>query len=70
MIGPGQYDEPMSEMASPSGSVIDVANPRRSDRAIAASFRTWLSEMDEAPPMQLPISASDELEAALADDDV
>ena len=70
MVGPGRYDEDVSEMASSTASVNDVANPRRSDRAVAASFRAWLSEMDDTGLIELPISASDELAAARADDDV
>ena len=40
--------ERVSEMASQSASVLDVASPRRSDRAVAASFQRRLSEMDES----------------------
>ena len=57
-------------MASPTASVIDVANPRKGDRSVAASFRAWLSEMDDTGLIELPISANDELTAARAADDV
>ena len=70
MIGRVSTIWDVSEMASPTASVIDVANPRRGDRAVAASFRAWHSEMDETGPIELPISACDELAAARADDDV
>ncbi len=60
----------MSETASRGAPVLDIAHPRKSDRSVALSFRTWLDEFDETEPVDLPISACDELAAARAERDV
>ena len=59
----------MSDTASRSAPVLDVAHPRMSDRRIAHAFREWLDEVDDEP-LDLGVSAAEELAAARAELDV
>lgn len=61
--------ESMSETASRSAPVLDVAHPRMSDRRIAHAFREWLDNVDDEP-VDLGVSAADELAAARAELDI
>ena len=57
-------------MASQERPILDIAHPRKSDRAVALAFRKWLDDLDDTELVDLPVCASDELAAARAERDV
>ena len=54
----------------PVEPVIDLVDDGLSDAEISARFAKWLSELDTAPVVVLPVTAIDELRNAYAADDV
>lgn len=54
----------------PVEPVIDLVDDGLSESEIATRFAEWLSDLDVAPVVALPVSAVDELRNAYADDDV
>jgi len=62
-------------MARPAGElphppVVDVVVDGLSDDAIAAKFSEWLADLESVEPVELTVTAADELHRAYADDDV
>ena len=62
----------MARIASdlPRDPVVDVVADGLTEDGIAARFEAWLSDLDSLPPVDLSVSAADELRRAYADDDV
>jgi hypothetical protein len=50
----------------PTQLPVDVVRDGLSDDDVAASFADWLAAMDETEPIELGVSAADELAAARA----
>lgn len=54
----------------PDDSVVDLVDDGLSDTEISARFTQWLADLDNVPPVTLPIGAINELRNAYAADDV
>lgn len=62
-------------MARPAGQlphspVIDVIDDGLTDDAVADRFAAWLTDLEAIAPIELHVTAADELHRAYADDDV
>jgi hypothetical protein len=66
--GSGVYCPSMARRAEdlPTPPVVDVVADGLDDDEVAAAFATWLAELDDEQPIELPASAADELAAARA----
>ena len=62
----------MARIASdlPRDPVVDVVADGLTEDEIASRFEAWLSDLDSLPPVDLSVSAADELRRAYADDDM
>jgi hypothetical protein len=50
----------------PPPPVVDAVSDGLNDDEVAAAFAAWLAELDTEEPLDLPVSAADELTAARA----
>ena len=62
-------------MARPAGElphspVVDTIDDGLTDDAVADQFAAWLTDLEEVAPVDLQVTAADELHRAYADDDV
>lgn len=49
---------------------VDIVDDGLADEEIAARVTEWLDELKQAPALELPVSAADELTAARRDGDL
>ncbi len=62
-------------MARPAGElphppVVDMIDDGLTDDAVADEFAGWLTDLEAVAPVELQVTAADELHRAYADDDV
>ncbi|MCU1396481.1 MAG: hypothetical protein JWM34_4909 [Ilumatobacteraceae bacterium] len=67
-----QYHFGMARSAGelPHSPVIDVIDDGLTDDAVADQFAAWLTDLEAVTPVELQVTAADELHRAYADDDV
>lgn len=54
----------------PNPPVADVVDDGLTEDEIAARFTAWLADLESVKPVELNVSAAEELHRAYADDDV